>query len=53
MEEHGINSATLIVHSVKSRDSITWSQDSTNAQNFFPVPGTLALALNMKSSESS
>ena len=29
MEEHGINSATLIVHSVKSRDSITWSQDST------------------------
>ena len=29
MEEHGINSATFIVHSVKSRDSITWSQDST------------------------
>ena len=29
MEEHGINSATLIVYSVKSRDSITWSQDST------------------------
>ena len=29
MEEHGINSATLIVHSAKSRDSITWPQDST------------------------
>ena len=32
MEEHGINSATFIVHSVKSRDSITWSQDSTDAE---------------------
>ena len=31
MEKHGINSATLIVHSVKSRDSITWSQDSTDS----------------------
>ena len=35
MEEHGINSATLIVQSAKSRDSITWSQDSTITPSIF------------------
>ena len=37
MEEHGINSATLIVHSAKSRDSITWSQDSTLSKELIPL----------------